>query len=33
MSLEAAKKLANQFAQNAIVWCDADAIPQLILLR
>lgn len=33
MSLEAATKLANQFAQNAIVWCDADAIPQLILLR
>lgn len=33
MSLEAAKKLAAQLEQNAILWCDADATPQLILLR
>lgn len=33
LSLEAAKKLAVQFEQNAIVWCDVDAIPQLILLK
>jgi len=33
ISLEAAKKLGDQFEQNAIVWSDSDAIPQLILLR
>jgi len=33
LSLEAAKKLGNKYEQNAIVWCDADAIPELILLR
>ena len=33
IGLEAAKKLGNQFEQNAIVWSDSDAIPQLILLR
>ncbi len=33
ISLEAAKKIGLQFEQNAIVWCDADATPQLILLR
>lgn len=29
----AAQHLGRQFEQNAIVWADADAIPQLILLR
>jgi hypothetical protein len=33
ISLEASKKLGEQFEQNAIVWSDKDAIPQLILLR
>jgi hypothetical protein len=33
LSLEAAKVLGTKYEQNAIVWCDADAIPQLILLR
>lgn len=30
--LEAAKTLGRRFEQNAILWCDATAIPQLILL-
>lgn len=29
----AAQQLGRQFEQNAIVWADADAIPELILLR
>ena len=33
IELEASKKLGIQFEQNAIVWSDKDAIPQLILLR
>lgn len=33
LSLEAAKKLGRQFGQNALVWCGADGVPQLILLR
>lgn len=33
ISLEAAKKLGNQFEQNAIVWVDEDFVPKLILLR
>ena len=33
ISLEASKKLGAQFEQNAIVWSDKDAIPQLILLK
>lgn len=33
ISLEASKKLGLQFKQNAIVWADKNAIPQLILLR
>lgn len=33
ISLEASKKLGLQFKQNAIVWSDKNAIPQLILLR
>jgi hypothetical protein len=30
---ETAQELGRQFRQNAVVWCGADAIPQLILLR
>lgn len=33
INLEASKKLGIQFAQNAIVWSDTDAVPKLILLR
>lgn len=33
LSLEDAKALGRQFEQNAIVWCGADAVPKLILLR
>lgn len=33
MSLEAAKKLAEQFHQNGLIYADGDAIPRLILLR
>ncbi len=33
LSLEAAKKLGVRHEQNAIIWCGADAVPQLILLR
>lgn len=32
LGLEAAKALGKHYEQNAIVWCDADAVPQLILL-
>ena len=32
ISLEVSKKLGVQFDQNAIVWADSDAIPNLILL-
>ena len=28
-----ASEIGNKFEQNAIVWCDKDAIPQLLLLR
>lgn len=30
---ECSMVLGNQFEQNAIVWSDRDAIPQLVLLR
>ena len=29
----AARQLGRRFEQNAILWSDADAVPQLILLR
>ena len=32
INFEAAKTLGQHYGQNAIVWCDADALPQLILL-
>ncbi|MCV2352631.1 DUF3293 domain-containing protein [Paucibacter sp. B2R-40] len=33
VTLEAAKSLGTRWAQNAIIWSGADAMPQLILLR
>ncbi|TFH72496.1 DUF3293 domain-containing protein [Gammaproteobacteria bacterium LSUCC0112] len=33
LQLEPAKDLGRHFDQDAIVWVDADAVPQLILLR
>lgn len=33
LPLEAAKTMGAQYRQNALVWCGADAVPQLILLR
>ena len=33
LDLEAAKTLGVRFEQNAIVWCGADGVPQLIVLR
>ena len=32
LALEASRVLGNKFNQNAIVWCDAEAMPQLVLL-
>ena len=33
LSREDAKMLGVRHEQNAIVWCDAEAMPQLVLLR
>ena len=33
LGLEQAKALGIQYEQNAVVWCNSDAIPKLILLR
>jgi hypothetical protein len=33
LALEDARALGCRYAQNAIVWCAADAVPQLVLLR
>ncbi|MDY7549182.1 DUF3293 domain-containing protein [Glaciimonas sp. CA11.2] len=33
LSRESARVLGQQYEQNAIVWCGADAVPQLIVLR
>lgn len=33
LNLQAAKVLGQQLEQNAIVWCDSDGKPQLILLK
>jgi hypothetical protein len=33
INLDTAKSLGHRYEQNAIVWCDPDAIPHLILLR
>lgn len=32
-TLDAAKALGEKHGQNAIIWCGADAVPRLILLR
>ena len=32
-TLDVARTLGQKHGQNAIVWCGADAVPQLILLR
>jgi hypothetical protein len=33
ISEEQASEIGKQFEQNAIVWCNKDAIPQLLLLK
>ena len=33
LELDAAKEFGVKYQQNAIVWCGADAIPLLVLLR
>jgi hypothetical protein len=33
LTLEEARVLGAQFEQNGFVWIDADAVPQLILMR
>jgi len=33
ISLEKAKAIGMKHGQNAVVWIDSDAVPQLILLR
>jgi len=33
ISLKESKVVGNKYSQNAIVWCEEDLIPQLILLR
>ena len=33
LALEAAKSLGKAYEQNAVVWCGADAVPKLVLLK
>lgn len=33
LSLESTRTLGTKYQQNAVVWCDADAVPLLVLLR
>lgn len=33
LSLEASRALGRKHAQNALIWCAKDAVPQLVLLR
>jgi len=33
ISLEAAKSFGQRYEQNAIVWCDPDGVPRLVLLN
>jgi hypothetical protein len=33
IDLDSSKALGYSYQQNAIIWCDSDAIPQLVLLR
>lgn len=32
LTLSMAKELGTKYGQNAIVWCDADAVPELVFL-
>ena len=32
LPLDASKRLGMRFHQNAVLWCDAKAIPHLVLL-
>jgi DNA-binding transcriptional ArsR family regulator len=33
LTLDEAQKLGQQYQQNAILWCGAEAIPRLVLLK
>jgi hypothetical protein len=33
LDLATAKQIGNDFEQNAVIWADANGVPQLILLR
>ncbi len=33
LALQASRRLGQHHQQNALVWCGADAVPQLVLLR
>ena len=33
LALEAARSLGKAYEQNAMIWCGADAVPNLVLLR
>lgn len=33
LSLDEAKAMGRRCEQNAVVWCGADAVPELVLLR
>lgn len=33
LGIDKSIKLGNELKQNAIVWCDSNAVPKLILLR
>ena len=33
LPLDEAKALGERFEQNAVVWCGADAVPELVVLR
>lgn len=33
LGIDESKRLGIELKQNAIVWCDSDAVPKLILLR
>jgi hypothetical protein len=33
LALEAAKSLGKAYEQNAVIWCGADGVPNLVLLK
>ncbi len=33
LSIEESCELGKKYEQNAIIWCDSDCVPQLVLLR